>query len=263
MKTRLINFSLTNLDFKSFGDYIVALSIPTKSSIICVANVHMFIEAYKDKRFLALVNNADMVSPDGKPLCLALKWLYGIDQERVAGMDLLPALIEEAEKNHLKIGFYGYTPEGLQVVSQKCLELYPDLVEPICISPPFRALTQEEEENYIKVIHDAGVQMLLVALGCPKQEKWMASMKGRLNTTMIGIGGALPVFAGLQSRAPKWMQDASLEWLYRLLQEPRRLFKRYFITNTLFIYLIISEKIKLSFNKSYKLKVFREMGLPV
>jgi N-acetylglucosaminyldiphosphoundecaprenol N-acetyl-beta-D-mannosaminyltransferase len=220
----------------------------------------MFVEALKDNHFSQVVNSAGLVSPDGKPLCIALKWLYGISHERASGMDLIPVLLEKAEAEKLKVGFYGYTEEGLEIVKEKCQSLYPKLNEPLLISPPFRKLTEVEQDAYIKMIHVAEINLLFVALGCPKQEKWMADMKGKINTCMIGIGGALPVFAGLQKHAPKWMQNTSLEWLCRLLQEPRRLFKRYFITNSIFIYVIIKEKLKLTFVKSYKKEVFASLS---
>jgi len=109
-------------------------------------------------------------------------------------------------------------------------------------SPPFRPLTVKEEEAHVERINAFGAHLVFVALGCPKQEKWMARMKGRVRACMVGIGGALPVMIGMQGRAPVWMQKASLEWLYRLMQEPKRLFKRYAYTNTKFIYLLLKQK---------------------
>ncbi|WP_341226042.1 WecB/TagA/CpsF family glycosyltransferase [uncultured Arcticibacterium sp.] len=254
---QLINFQLSRYSFHFLVNEIFDLSEKKKTNYICVANVHMFIEAQNDLAFLKIINEADLVTPDGKPLCLALKWLYGISQERAAGMDLLPVLLQESERKKVKVGFYGYTEEGLEVVKQKCQKLYPNLIEPLFISPPFRTLSQKEQEEYITQMNKAEIELLFVALGCPKQEKWMASMKGQIQATMIGIGGALPVFAGLQKRAPNWMQDASLEWLFRLSQEPKRLFKRYFITNSLFIYLIVKEKFKLSIFPRHKKSVLQ------
>ena len=112
-------------------------------------------------------------------------------------------------------------------------------------SPPFRVLTEAETETEIQQINASGANMILVALGCPKQERWMANMKGKINAVMVGVGGAFPMLVGIQKRAPLWMQKNSLEWFYRLVQEPRRLFKRYFITNSLFIVLIIKGKIQM------------------
>ena len=119
---------------------------------------------------------------------------------------------------------------------------YPHLSIAGFYSPPFRQLTNIEEEEICNKINSSNPNLIFVVLGCPKQERWMASMKGKLNAVMIGIGGALPVFVGMQKRAPKWMQDYGLEWLFRFIQEPKRLWKRYMVTNSLFLYLIIKAK---------------------
>jgi N-acetylglucosaminyldiphosphoundecaprenol N-acetyl-beta-D-mannosaminyltransferase len=134
-----------------------------------------------------------------------------------------------------------------QTLKAFCENHYPVLKLVGLYSPPFRALTKEEE--VILNINASGAGFVFVALGCPKQEKWMAAMKGRINACMVGIGGALPVMIGMQKRAPVWMQKASLEWLYRLIQEPQRLFKRYAVTNTMFIVLLFTQWLKLKFSK--------------
>ena len=109
-------------------------------------------------------------------------------------------------------------------------------------SPPFRALSLEEEDRIVYMLNESGARLVFVILGCPKQEKWMASMQTRIQAVMIGIGAALPVLAGIHKRAPRWMQKTGLEWFYRLVQEPRRLFKRYATTNTLFLYVLLKER---------------------
>lgn len=209
----------------------------------------MTIEAHWDEQFADLVNKADLLTPDGMPLAKAMKLLYGIQQDRVAGMDLLPDLLKEAEKQDLSVFFYGGTQEMLDRTKEFVATNYPLLEKHHYLSPPFRPLTEEEEQDVVTRINDSGVNLVFVALGCPKQEKWMAAMKGKINACMIGIGGALPVMIGMQKRAPQWMQKMSLEWLYRLAQEPRRLFKRYFITNSLFLFLILRQFLQLKFTK--------------
>lgn len=217
------------------------------SDYVCVANVHMLVEAYHDARFAAIVNDADVVTPDGMPLAKGLQLLYGQRQDRVAGMDLLPDLLAKAEQEHLRCFIYGGS-EAMLAQSRKYMDAhFPHLV---CgyYSPPFRMLTTAELKQDAMRINNFGAHLVFVALGCPKQEKWMASMKGVVQAYMLGIGGALPVMVGMQQRAPEWMRKASLEWLYRLAQEPKRLFKRYAVTNTLFLYL---------FGKSYWRKLVR------
>jgi N-acetylglucosaminyldiphosphoundecaprenol N-acetyl-beta-D-mannosaminyltransferase len=239
---KLLNVNYTLGPYRSFVDKMIELAHAKRSTYVCVSAVHMFIEAYKDESFAAILNKAEMVTPDGKPLTWALRFLYGIKQDRVAGMDLLPDLLSEAENQNLPVAFYGGTDNMLEKTKEHITKKYPNLVIAKMYSPPFRPLKTEEEESIIKIFNDSGARMIFVVLGCPKQERWMISMKDKINTLMIGIGGALPVLVGLNKRAPVWMQDSGLEWMYRLGQEPKRLFKRYATTNSLFIYLILKEK---------------------
>ncbi|AXE17021.1 glycosyltransferase [Runella rosea] len=251
-KARLIHAQISLGKFEEFLDNFIYYSKQRISTCVYVANVHMFIECKIDYDFRASFNLADIVLPDGKPLCNALYYLYNIKQERVAGMDVMPALLERASKSGVIVYFYGSTDDVLKKIHEKCASIYPTLKIGGMYSPPFRKLTADEDQKIIDNINASGAGIVLVALGCPKQEKWMSAMKGRISSVMIGVGGAFPVFAGAQKRAPKWMQDASLEWLYRLVQEPRRLFKRYFVTNSLFIFMVLREKLRLSWFPSHK-----------
>lgn len=247
---QLIKLNLSTGSFQDFVNNIVALGQRRASSYVCVANVHMCVETYQDATFAQVVNQADIVTPDGVPLIKGLQLLYGIHQERVAGPDLMPALLAELEKQGLKVYFYGSTNDVLEKLKDFCWANYPKLLIAGMHSPPFRVLTEAETQIKIQDINDSGANIVLVALGCPKQERWMATMKGKINAVMVGVGGAFPMLVGVQKRAPLWMQRNSLEWFYRLAQEPRRLFKRYFITNSLFILLIIKEKAKMMLVKN-------------
>ncbi len=246
METKqLLNIKISLGPYKSFVELLIGLAGREISEYVCVANVHMLIEAYKDNSYLSIVNNGVMVTPDGEPLTWGLKFLYGIRQERVAGMDLLPDLLAAAEKQNTSVGFYGSTEDLLKRTNEHLKKKYPKLQVAKLYSPPFRMMTPEEDFEIIKMFNESGARIIFVILGCPKQEKWMASMKDRIHAVMIGVGGALPVLIGVQKRAPLWMQHAGLEWLFRLGQEPRRLFKRYTTTNSMFIYLLIKQKILL------------------
>ncbi len=229
---------------------VIGMAKKGNSSNVCIANVHMLVEAYNNKAFRSDINRSEVITADGKPLTWALRLLYGIRQERIAGMDLLPDLLAEAATNKLPVYFYGGT-EALMEKTKKYMSVhYPDLILAGVTSPPFRDLSAEEEALAIEKINSSGARMVFVILGCPKQEKWMAKMKQKINAVMIGVGGALPVLLGLQKRAPKWMQNSGLEWLFRLHQEPRRLFKRYAYTNTLFIWLLLKEY--------FRIRIFRQ-----
>lgn len=242
---RLITINVSLGNFQDFVNNILALGQRRQSSYVCVANVHMCVETYQDDTFAQIVNQADIVTPDGVPLIKGLKLLYNINQERVAGPDLMPTLLSESEKQGLKVYFYGSTDDVLKKLRGFCLKNYPKLSIAGMHSPPFRVLTETETQIEIKNINASEANIVLVALGCPKQERWMGNMKGKINAVMVGVGGAFPMLVGIQKRAPLWMQKNSLEWFYRLVQEPRRLFKRYFITNTLYIALIVREKVKI------------------
>jgi N-acetylglucosaminyldiphosphoundecaprenol N-acetyl-beta-D-mannosaminyltransferase len=243
-RKRIMDFSVSTGTYSSFIDAILCLSKLRKSANVCVANVHMFIEAYWNRQFRNIINEADIVTPDGKPLTWGLHLLHKIKQDRVAGMDLLPDLLQAMTIHHLPVYFYGGSPELLEQTHKYLINNYPDLKVAGLYSPPFRELYKGEEQQVINAINSSGASLVFVILGCPRQEKWMSAMKGEINAVMIGVGGALPVLIGLQKRAPQWMQDYGLEWLFRLLQEPGRLFKRYAVTNSLFLYLMFKEALK-------------------
>lgn len=230
----IIHFPISCGKYSAFIDEIVGLGKTRKSSMVCVANVHMFIEAYKDRKFLEIVRNADIITPDGRPLVWALQLLNGIRQERVAGMDLLPDLLKKLELLNTSVYFYGGTQDMLKTTESYLNKTYPELKIAGFHSPPFGTTTTIEDEQIIDKINQLSPSVIFVVLGCPKQEKWMAMMKDKIDAVMIGIGGALPVMLGMQKRAPVWMQKNGLEWLFRLSLEPRRLFKRYVRTNSFF-----------------------------
>jgi N-acetylglucosaminyldiphosphoundecaprenol N-acetyl-beta-D-mannosaminyltransferase len=243
---RLFDVKLSTGGYQEFQNHVQSLACNGKSSYVCIANVHVFVEAKKNNFYRAQLNAADVVTPDGMPLVWTLKWLHGVKQPRVAGMDFLPDLLSSAERMKNKVFFYGGTEEMLAKTKSHLQVNYPRLHADY-YSPPFRPLTFAEEETIVGIINDCAPKLVFVALGCPKQEKWMASMKGRIHACMIGIGGALPVMIGMQRRAPQWMQKAGLEWLFRLAQEPRRLFKRYAVTNTIFCWLLFKAWAKQGF----------------
>lgn len=244
-RDKLIHFDLSIGEYSSFIADMIHLATQRSSSNVCVANVHMFVEAYLDEGFSKVINNADIITPDGKPLTWGMRILYGIRQERVAGSDILPELLQECEKQDLSVFFYGGSQGLLDETSKFLKNQHPGLKVAGFYSPPFRELTEEENSEIIKRINDAAPNIVVVVLGCPKQEKWSAYMKGKINSLMIGFGGALPLLVGTQKRAPLWMQRSGLEWLYRLSIEPRRLFKRYAVTNTLFVYIVLREFLRM------------------
>lgn len=236
-KRKIIKTFISTGRYEGFMTNILELSQKTTSSYVCISNVHMTIEAYKSKNFEEIVNNADIATPDGMPLAKAMKLIYGINQDRVAGMDLMPDLMRVSEQKKLTVYLYGSTDDVLTKIKIKARQEFPNL-ELYAYSPSFKELSLEEKNDIIDEINSKNPDFVFVALGCPKQEKWMSEHKGKIHSCMIGLGGAFEVYAEIKDRAPKWMQDYALEWIYRLIQDPKRLWKRYMVTNTLFILLL-------------------------
>lgn len=206
-----------------------------QSRYVCICNVHSVVTATRDQEFKQVVNNADMATSDGAPIAWALRKLGFPGQQRINGPDLMWRYLRIAEKEGQTVFFYGSTDETLQKLHASIAKEFPMLKIAGMHSPPFRALSAEEDTEEVDLINGSGANVVFVGLGCPKQEKWMADHRGRINAVMIGVGAAFDYHSGVVKRAPLWWQHNGLEWLYRLISEPKRLLKRYMVTNTLFI----------------------------
>ena len=201
----------------------VVQSIPEKNGdYFCFANIHVVMESQKDTQLKEVLDNATGNFPDGMGVAWALKFLGNRFRGRVRGADFTIKLCKYASKHNLKIFFYGNTEETLSLLKEKLNKLYPGLIIAGSISPPFRALTEEEDAAYVKQINDSNADILFVSLGAPKQEKWMAEHKGRIKAVQLGVGAAFSFITGKVKQAPKWMQKTGLEWLYRMPQEPKK-----------------------------------------
>ena len=205
-----------------------------RSAYVCVANVHMAMEAFDSAAFRRVVNGADVVTPDGRPLVWALRWLGVRGATQVRGADLISAIVEKAARENVPVGLYGGTEETLDRLVPALQRRFPGVRIACRISPPFRPLTREEDEAFVREISASGAGVLLVGLGCPKQENWMSEHRGRVPAAMVGVGAAFDFFSGRAPQAPRWMQAAGLEWLYRFAREPRRLWRRYLKHNPRF-----------------------------
>jgi len=207
---------------------------------VCVTGVHGVMESQRDENLRRIHNRAGLVTPDGMPL-VWLSRLQGFRHvERVYGPDLMLALCERSAAKGYRHFFYGGAegvPEQLASVLQK---RFPGLQVAGTFSPPFRPLTPEEDDQIIQMINEAAPDIVWVGLSTPKQERWMAEHVGRLTApVLIGVGAAFDFLTGRKPQAPRWMQRAGLEWLFRLLTEPRRLWRRYLINNPLFVALVV------------------------
>lgn len=237
-KQVVLDSKISTGSFDDFVENILQLGAARNSAYVCCANVHMVVEAHRDASFRQVLDEATLVTPDGGPVASIAGWLSGQRQERVAGMDLLPALLAEAAQRGQSVYFYGTTDEVLQAIVDRAKRELPTLRLVGTCAPPFRTLTAEEEEAHVAAINAADPDLLFVALGCPRQERWMAAHRGQIKACMLGVGQAFLVYAGLEQRLPVWARRLWLEWAYRLWLEPRRLWRRYLITNSHFLYLM-------------------------
>ena len=232
-----VHFCVTTLEEAS--DWIIMHRREAAGEYISLCNVHTTVMAMEDPDYLEAENRAVLTLPDGKPIVTEERKRGFPDAERTGGPDLMDAVFRKTSKGQkgegLRHYFYGSSPEVLQALQEKLPGKYPGIIIAGALSPPFRALSAKEEEEIREKISAAAPDIIWVGLGAPKQEKWMLRHRGIFNGIMIGVGAGFDFHAGTKKRAPVWMQRASLEWLYRLMQEPGRLFGRYFHSNTSFL----------------------------
>lgn len=215
--------------------------------------------------FAKVLKEADMLTPDGMPLVWMTSRMSGQPQDRVAGLELMRALCRQAASDNVSIYFVGSTDSVLLEIRRRLSEEFPSLKIAGMVSPPFRPLTVEEDLLLTRQINDSQAGLVFLSLGCPKQERWMHDRKGKVRATMIGLGGAFSVYAGVQRWAPGWVRRNGLEWLYRLAQEPGRLWRRYTETIPPFIWLAGKQlfKVRIGFSpeKSIRKTLRKYIGL--
>jgi N-acetylglucosaminyldiphosphoundecaprenol N-acetyl-beta-D-mannosaminyltransferase len=208
---------------------------------VVAANVHVVMTAYWHASYRAVLRQAALVTPDGMPLVWALRLLGVKQQTRVYGPDLMGYWCQRSAQLNWPVYLYGGTPEMLAILEVTLPQQFPGLRIVGSQSPPFRALAAAEEALDVERINGSGAKVVLVALGCPKQELWMARQQGTLQTLAIGVGAAFSFYSQQVSQAPRWMMNWGLEWLYRLSQEPGRLWQRYLLHNPAFVILFAGQ----------------------
>ena len=227
--------------YEEISKLILDWAIQQESKFVIAANVHVVMEAYDSPEFREVVNQADLVTPDGMPLVWLLRFKGHPHQQRVYGPTLMLHILEMAAREGIPVGFYGGKPDVLELLAQKMQQKFQGLKIVYSYSPPFRPLTTLEDENIVSKVQESGARILFVGLGCPKQERWMAAHRGHIPAVMVGVGAAFDFHAGVIRQAPAWMQRAGLEWLFRLMQEPARLWRRYLYNNPRFLVLALAE----------------------
>jgi N-acetylglucosaminyldiphosphoundecaprenol N-acetyl-beta-D-mannosaminyltransferase len=218
----------------------------TTKTYVTVTGVHGVMESQRDENIRRMHNQAGMVTPDGMPLVWLGKMAGHSDMDRVYGPDLMLAVMEKSVSAGYRHYFYGGADGVPELLKQKLEEKFPGIQVVGTYSPPFRALTPAEDEQIVQMINDTNPDIVWVGLSTPKQERWMDAHVGRISApVMIGVGAAFDFHAGLKSQAPRFIQRSGFEWLYRLVTEPQRLWKRYLVNNPLFIMSILGQKLGL------------------
>jgi N-acetylglucosaminyldiphosphoundecaprenol N-acetyl-beta-D-mannosaminyltransferase len=228
----LLGSPLDNLTIEEtierFIDFVAMGRATHKGHQVATVNVDFLVKSLVDPELKYILQEVDMATIDGMPLVWGSRWLGTPVTERVAGSDFVPLLVRRAAQEGLSIFLLGATPEVSSRAAEKLAQENPGLVIAGVISPPFQPVLEMDPEIAVQ-IRAANPDILLVAFGNPKQEKWIEAYGAQVQVPlMIGVGATLDFIAGEIKRAPKWMRRSGLEWLFRMLQEPRRLFKRYF-----------------------------------
>lgn|GEM_PF-366799 len=219
-------------------------TVPTSCGrSVCAANVHVVMEAHDDPSFRTAVEGADLTVADGRPVVWAGRMLGVREMRQVRGQDLMLAVCGAAAGEGVPIGLYGSDEETLERLSEELSRMLPGLEVAYVHAPPFRATTEEEDAAEVEAIGASGARILFVGLGCPKQERWMAAHRERLDLVMLGVGAAFDMIAGTVPVAPRWAQRMGLEWTHRLLHEPRRLWRRYARHNGRFVALVLAQRV--------------------
>ena len=234
-----VNVDVTNM--KETIEYITQNLSELRGKYICVSNVHTTVMAYKDSEYCKVQNSAAMVLPDGKPLSLVSRKKGFKEARRVAGPDLFPEIMNLSQEKGYTHYLYGTTEDTLKKLKRELMRKYPKLQIVGMYSPPFRKLESWEDEEIVNRINETKADFIWVALGAPKQENWMFEHQDKVCGLMIGVGAAFDFQAKVISRAPRILQDLYLEWLYRIVQDPKRLWKRYLTTNFFFIWKVLQE----------------------
>jgi N-acetylglucosaminyldiphosphoundecaprenol N-acetyl-beta-D-mannosaminyltransferase len=235
-----VKYSVT--DYAEASQVIIHNAKQHNSFGVSALAVHGLMESYKDKALREKVNKIDLIVPDGQPVRWAINALHGTTmKDRVYGPELTKWVLEGCNKEGLKVYLYGSTENTLGKFKQFIEKTYPRAIVCGVHIDRFREATPEEDAADIAKINQSGANVVLVGRGCPRQEKWVADHLGKINAAMMAVGAAFDFHAGTVKQAPSWMQDNGLEWFFRLVQEPQRLWKRYLFTNSQFIFLFFRQ----------------------
>lgn len=235
---RVLDCLISRTDLQHATQAVLDRIATGEGGYVCFSNVHTVVTARNDQRLREITNGSLLSVPDGRPLFLIARYRGLADVSQVAGPDFLPHFLAVAK--NVRHFFYGSTPENLERLTANFKQRFPSAIIAGSHSPPFRQLASNEVHEMLALIQRAKPDVIWVGLGAPKQEYWMAEHWEALKPAILmGVGAAFDFHAGKIARAPDWMKQLSLEWMFRLCQEPHRLWKRYLVTNSLFLYYLM------------------------
>ncbi|HAC91286.1 MAG TPA: glycosyltransferase [Planctomycetaceae bacterium] len=244
-KVNVLGMGVSCVDYQSAVSSIVFAAKQGLSGLVSCHSVHAVVTLTSTAQLQDMINQFDLITPDGQPVRWAMNWLHRAKlKERVYGPELMLRLCAQAQQDAMPVYLYG----GNEIVSEKlCAALqdkFPGLIIAGAEAPPFRPLTLEEDLQVAKRINASGAKLIFIGLGCPKQDQFAYRQRDRIQGIQICVGAAFDFHAGVKAMAPYWMQKRGLEWLFRLYQEPGRLWKRYVTTNSVFVLKVTSQALK-------------------
>jgi exopolysaccharide biosynthesis WecB/TagA/CpsF family protein len=242
VRRSVIGVPISCTNYREAVDRLIAAARAHRPTLVTALAVHGVVEAVRDSKLGDQIRRFDVVTPDGQPVRHALNWLYGAGlEDRVYGPNLMLRLCERAAEEGVSIYLYGSTQTVVTRLKEELVARIPNLKVAGFEPSIFRRLTPAEDAELNTRINGSGAGLLFVGLGCPRQEKFAFEHRETLNVVQVCVGAAFDFHARTKRQAPAWMQDYSLEWLFRLSQEPRRLFSRYASTNLTFVWLLLGQ----------------------
>jgi len=243
-KINLFGIDFALVDYESASDIIIEKAMRRESFSVSALAVHGLVISVRSREIGEKIRCIDMIVPDGQPIRWALNSFYNVGlKDRVYGPTLTVSVLKKAQGEYLNVYLFGSTKKNLERLARYISRNFKGIQ--ICGIHPdrFREATQEEDEKDIQTIIASRAHIVLVGRGCPRQEIWVAEHQDKLNAVLLAVGAAFDFLAGTLKQAPPWMQERGLEWLFRLSQEPGRLWKRYLFTNSYFVYLWLKQKL--------------------
>ena len=238
-KVDLFGVNVTPTNYTEATNVIMDAACRGASGLVSCYSTHSLIEASRGDDFRRAANVFDMITPDGQPVRWALNILHqaGLD-DRVYGPELTLRICKSAAEHGVSIYLYGSSAEVIAALRENLSRMFPDLKIVGAESPPYRQLTEAEDADTVHRINESGAGILFIGLGCPKQDFFAFEHRNRLKLVQVCVGAAFDFHSGNKKMAPGWMQRHALEWLYRLIHEPRRLCGRYLLTNSIFLLML-------------------------